>query len=88
MSKEFGIRLYYLRRHKTVYNHTHMAEKLGISRSAYTRYETGDAEPSMATLQKLKEILGVSYDELLRMPLSEEEIADYIMYKPKRKPSE
>lgn len=84
MSKEFGIRLYYLRRHKTVYNHTHMARLLNIERSTYTKYETGDTEPSLATLAKIKEIIGVSYDELLTMPLKEEEIVDYEIFKQKR----
>lgn len=78
MSKEQGIRLYYLRRHKTVYNHSHMAKLLGISRSTYTKYETGQSDLPVYILKK---IFNVSYDELIDVELTEEEIADYEMFK-------
>lgn len=63
-----------------------MAQLLNIDRSTYTRYENGDSEPSIIMLEIIRKILGVSYDELLSMPLKEEEIADYEMFKTKKKP--
>ncbi|MBQ3265505.1 MAG: helix-turn-helix transcriptional regulator [Ruminococcus sp.] len=61
------------------YNHRQIAELLGVERSTYTKYENGASEPSVKQLQRLKEIFGVSFDELLSPELSETEIADYEM---------
>lgn len=36
-----------------------VAEKIGITRSAYTYYETGKTEPSMETLRLLQRLLGI-----------------------------
>ena len=36
-----------------------VADKIGITRSAYTYYETGKTEPSMETLQRLQKLLGI-----------------------------
>ncbi|MBE6732351.1 MAG: helix-turn-helix transcriptional regulator [Ruminococcaceae bacterium] len=36
-----------------------VADKIGITRSAYTYYETGKTEPSMETLQLLQKLLGI-----------------------------
>jgi HTH-type transcriptional regulator, competence development regulator len=38
---------------------------LGINRSTYAKYETGDNEPDNETLQKLADFFGVSVDYLL-----------------------
>lgn len=81
MSRELGIRLYHLRKHKTIYSQRQVAELLHLDRSTYTKYENGQCEPSIETLKKLKEIFGVSYDELLGGELSEAEIADYGLFR-------
>lgn len=42
-----------------------VADKLGITESAYGYYEQGRREPSVAVLEKLSQIYGVSVDYLL-----------------------
>lgn len=42
-----------------------VANKLGIHQSTYTKYETGDSDPSSEMLLKLAEIFEVSTDYLL-----------------------
>lgn len=42
-----------------------IADYIGISRPAYTRYETGEREPDNDTLKKLADIFGVTVDYLL-----------------------
>ena len=42
-----------------------VAEQLGIYRESYARYELGVFEPKMQHLYQLKELFGVSMDELL-----------------------
>ncbi len=36
-----------------------VADKIGITRSAYTYYETGKTEPSMETLRLLQKLMGI-----------------------------
>ncbi|WP_202078864.1 helix-turn-helix domain-containing protein [Caldalkalibacillus salinus] len=43
----------------------HMAEQLGISRQAYSHYETGRNEPDGTALLKIAEIFDCSVDYLL-----------------------
>lgn len=81
MSKALGIRLYHLRTHRTIFNQRQMASLLHVERSTYTRYENGQSEPSIETLKMLKEIFGVSYDELLDEELNETEIIDYDLFR-------
>lgn len=42
-----------------------MAQKIGVSRSSYTYYETGHVQPDITTLVKICQILEVSADSLL-----------------------
>lgn len=42
-----------------------MANMLNISRSAYTKYETGDSSPNVQTIKEICEILKISADYLL-----------------------
>ena len=42
-----------------------MAAKLGIERTTYVRYETGDTNPPLETLSAIADIFGVSVDYLL-----------------------
>ena len=41
-----------------------VAEKLGINRTTYTKYETGVTEPSFEMLLRISELLGVGIDTL------------------------
>ena len=43
-----------------------LAEKLGVSRQAISKWETGAADPSTANLLALAKLYGVSAEELLR----------------------
>lgn len=42
-----------------------VAKKMGITKGAYSTYETGKREPDVAKIKMLAEIFGVSSDELL-----------------------
>jgi transcriptional regulator with XRE-family HTH domain len=42
-----------------------MAEKLNITRPAYTMYETGKSQPSLETAVKIADIFQVSLDYLV-----------------------
>ncbi len=46
------------------YTQAQMAEKLEISRSSYTNYETGNRSPDLEGLERISEILDCSLDEL------------------------
>lgn len=47
------------------YSQKSVAEKIGVSRTTYSSYETGDRLPKIEVFYKLCEILGVSCDYLL-----------------------
>jgi repressor LexA len=42
-----------------------IAQKLGVGRTTYVKYENGDNEPSFEMLNKLSDLFGVSIDYLL-----------------------
>ncbi|WP_252503234.1 helix-turn-helix domain-containing protein [Sporosarcina sp. Marseille-Q4943] len=42
-----------------------MADFLGITRQGYAKYESGESEPSFATLEKIALFFGVTTDDLL-----------------------
>jgi transcriptional regulator with XRE-family HTH domain len=44
-----------------------VAELLGVKRRAYEYYETGDRDPSIESIEKLEDLFGVSYRELLKV---------------------
>lgn len=44
-----------------------VADRLGVHRTTYTKYETNVAEPSLALLRELAVLLEVSADELLSL---------------------
>ena len=46
----------------------YIADRLGISRPTYTRYETGERDPDFDTLKKISNIFEVSIDYLLGNP--------------------
>lgn len=47
------------------YNQQQVADKLGITRQAYTNYESGKRVPEVQTLEKLAQLFDVSVDYLL-----------------------
>lgn len=60
----FNVRLTYLRKDKKI-TQKDMAEVLGITRPAYTAYETGKRQPDFEMLQKIADYFDVSTDYLL-----------------------
>lgn len=61
------------------YTQAQMAEKLEISRSTYTNYETGNRSPDLETLEQISDILNCSIDELFgRSRISDFKASDII----------
>lgn len=42
-----------------------MANKLGVAKSTYSMYESGNREPNIQTIRKIADILGVSVEYLM-----------------------
>ncbi|MED1602646.1 helix-turn-helix transcriptional regulator [Alkalihalophilus marmarensis] len=61
---EFKDRLKYCRKERKV-TQEKLAEKLGIKRPTYAKYETGENQPDIAMLNKLADFFDVSTDYLL-----------------------
>ncbi len=55
------------------YSQEILAEKLGVSRQAISRWELGETTPEMALLAKLCQVFQVSADYLIRDDLGEQE---------------
>lgn len=57
-----------LKAHRTARSFTqeYVAEALGVSRQAVSKWENGASEPSTANLMALAKLYGLSVDELLR----------------------
>ena len=53
-------------RNKSKKSQQEVADYLGVSRQAYSRYENGKREPDLETLLKLGEYFECSVDEILR----------------------
>lgn len=51
-------------RKQSGYTQAQMAERLEISRSTYTNYETGNRSPDLETLERISDILDCTMDEL------------------------
>jgi len=66
-------KILYLRK-KAGYSQEALAEKLGVSRQAVSKWENGDAEPELSKIRSLTELFDVSIDWLL----SEEEPKDAV----------
>lgn len=65
MESKFGEFLYVLRKEKGM-TQMELADRLGITNKAVSKWETGEAFPETGQLVPLANILGVSIDELLR----------------------
>ena len=55
-----------------------MAEKIGVSRQAITKWENGTGTPDIANLMAIAELFQISVDELLSCEKSEKKQSDYI----------
>ena len=53
-------------RKKNGWSQEELAEKLGVSRQAVSKWETGAADPSTSNLLALSKIFGIPAEELLR----------------------
>lgn len=62
---DFGNMLYKLRKEKG-WTQSELADKLGISNQAVSKWETGDSFPDSALLVPLSELFGVTIDALLK----------------------
>lgn len=45
-----------------------VAERIGVAKSTYSLYESGNREPNVNTIKKLARVLDVSADTLLGLP--------------------
>jgi transcriptional regulator with XRE-family HTH domain len=52
-------------RMKKGYSQKEVAENIGVAKSTYSLYESGNREPSVQTIKKLADLLSVSADDLL-----------------------
>ncbi|WP_347994182.1 helix-turn-helix transcriptional regulator [uncultured Eubacterium sp.] len=50
---------------KSGYSQKEVAEKIGVAKSTYSLYESGNREPNVDTIKKISDILKVSADTLL-----------------------
>ena len=73
-------KIYYCRK-KAGYSQEEMAEKLGVSRQAVSKWETGEAVPELAKFTAISKLFNVSTDWLLcdddSEPISPENNSDY-----------
>lgn len=63
---EFGNYIYE-RRCKTGMTQAEMAERLGVTNKAVSKWETGKSKPTTNTLRKMAALFGLSVDELLQI---------------------
>ena len=68
-------KIYYLRK-KAGYSQEEMAEKLGVSRQAVSKWETGEAVPELAKFTAIAKLFDVTTDWLLKDDDSEPRFAD------------
>ena len=52
-----------------------MAEQIGVAKSTYSLYESGNREPNVQTIKKIADVLNVSADELLGLDEEPQTIA-------------
>lgn len=69
MNKPIGEKIYELRKNRSL-TQEQLGEKLGISGQAVSKWEKGESMPDIMSLPELCEILGVSIDALLEIPVT------------------
>lgn len=63
-------------RRKNLLTQAELAELLGISAQAISKWEKGEGTPTVPTLQKLAELYGVTMEALLRKDYPESGLAE------------
>lgn len=64
MSNSFNENLKYARERKGL-SQKDVAESIGVAKSTYSLYESGNREPNVQTIKKIADLLNVSADDLL-----------------------
>ena len=64
MSDKFHVNLREARKNSGM-TQKEVAQKVGVARSTYALYETGERSPDVEVVKKLAEVLGVSGDYLI-----------------------
>ena len=75
---EFGNHLYELRK-KAGFSQAKLAEKVGLSNKAVSKWETGRAKPNLDIIRKLADVLSVSTDDLLQATPSEKQLTKIVI---------
>lgn len=65
----FGSNLYYLRKRSNITQEA-LAQQLGVSRQAVSKWESGEVTPELSKLLELADLFSCKLDELLREDLS------------------
>lgn len=74
MSEYFNENLQIARERKGM-TQKEVAEKIGVAKSTYSLYESGNREPNVQTIKKIADLLETSADELLGIDESQITIA-------------
>ena len=69
---KFGEYIYKLRTEKSL-SQTKLAELLGVSDKAVSKWENGKSKPQVEMLKKLAIVLGASFEEMLNIPVDKSE---------------
>lgn len=64
MGDKFNENLKVAREHKGM-SQKDVAEKIGVAKSTYSLYESGNREPNVQTIKKISDVLSTSADRLL-----------------------
>ena len=64
MGDKFNVNLKIARERKGL-SQKDIAETIGVAKSTYSLYESGNREPNVQTIKKIADLLNVSADELL-----------------------
>lgn len=62
-------------RERKGFSQKEMAERIGVAKSTYSLYESGNREPNVQTIKKIADALNVSADELLGLDDTPQTIA-------------
>lgn len=74
MSEHFNVNLQNARERQGL-TQKEVAERIGVAKSTYSLYESGNREPNVQTIKKIADLLDTSADELLGIDYSQSTIA-------------
>lgn len=74
MSEHFNVNLQNARERQGL-TQKEVAERIGVAKSTYSLYESGNREPNVQTIKKIADLLDTSADELLGIDDSQSTIA-------------